>query len=318
MKGLIDKLPGVELPVGEVTKRLDTMWQGFPSELRATRMSMVLHFGWEVSEVEARERFDALIRLARSYPARIIVLCPSRALSDGSMQAKLFSQCYIGDLQGEAYCCEALLLAYQPEDYGFLGNQVSVWLEADLPVYHWFVRVPSKRIEKYFDNLLSGVRRCIYDSSIEGADLDGLPWPEQISVSDLARARLLPARQAIGQYLSGYDSDGLCRGLKSARVRHCGPMSGEGRRLMEWVRDCLADGGGSAPDAEYEIEERNAGDCLLTLDLEYEDDRYFRWQKLSDGLTGLVKVSLGKPAETLTLRVRALEKEEEISEALFF
>src|SRR5690606_27011084 len=131
MAELIDALPGVELPVGEVTNHLASMWEtgpsGSPSEFRASQMNVVLHFGLEVTPEEARERFDSLIRFAQRYPSRIIVLCPSRTRDDGTMASKLFSQCYIGDSHREMCCCEALLLSYKSENFGYLSNQVSVW-----------------------------------------------------------------------------------------------------------------------------------------------------------------------------------------------
>ncbi|MEO0510035.1 MAG: glucose-6-phosphate dehydrogenase assembly protein OpcA [Verrucomicrobiota bacterium] len=323
MKDLIQELPGIELSVGEVNKRLQTMWQGdadgSPSEFRASQMNVVLHFGWEVSPEEARARFNALIQFAQRYPSRIIVLCPSRSISDGSMSAKLFSQCYIGDSHREMCCCEALMLSYQPEDCGYLGNQVSVWLEPDLPTYHWFNRVPAARIPQYFDSLLVGVRRCIYDSSIESTDIDSIEWPEPSRVSDLAAARLLPVRQAIGQYLSGYAIEKLGHGLQSVRIRHCASMSGEGRRLLEWVKDCLGECEDCEPQkADYDLEECSSPECSLTLELHYNDDRYFRWRKINDGNNGIVEAYLGKTEETITTQVKPLGAEQEIAEALFF
>ncbi len=228
MAELINALPGVELPVREVTSRLASMWDSDPStehlESRASQMNVVLHFGLDVTDEEARERFDALIRFAQRYPSRIIVLCPTRADLEGAMESKLFSQCYIGDSHREMCCCEALMLRYKSEDFGYLANQVSIWLEGDLPTYHWFSGVPAKRIEKYFGNLLQGVRRCVYDSSVESGDLSKLNWPDPSRVGDLAKARLLPARQAIGQFISGYSIESLCEGLQAVRVRHCSSM----------------------------------------------------------------------------------------------
>jgi len=326
MKDLIEELPGIGLSVGEVNKRLESMWQGegegSPSEFRASQMNVVLHFGWEVSPEEAHERFDALIKFAQRYPSRIIVLCPSRSITDGSMTAKLFSQCYIGDSHREMCCCEALMLSYQPEDCGFLGNQVSVWLEPDLPTYHWFNRVPSERILQYFDTLLVGVRRCIYDSSIESTDYEAIEWPEPDRVSDLASARLLPVRQAIGQYLSGYSIEQLCHGLKAVRIRYSEEMSGEGQRLLEWIKDCLGEcikcENCEALKAEYDLDKCTSSECSLTLSIDYNDGRYFRWKKLSDGNTGIVEAYLGKSEESITTRVKALVPEQEIAEALFF
>ena len=338
MKELIDELPGISMPVGEVAHRLNTMWEagagGAPSEFRASQMNVVLHLGPEVGADEALERFNELIQFAQRYPSRIIVLCPGKSKTDGSMRAKLFSQCYIGDSHREMCCCEALILEYQPDECGFLGNQVSVWLESDLPTYHWFNRVPGEQIEGYFENMLVGVRRCIYDSSLEAQDLSALDWPEPDRVGDLAQAGLLPVRQSIGQSLSGYPIEEICRGLKSVRIQHTAKMSGEGARLQEWVRGCLSDcgkcadpsspcdaeAGCSALKAHYDLDECGGSDCLLSLKFSYEDEdeRFFVWKMLSDGNLGQIEASLGKTAEKLTTRVKPLGAVQMIAEALLF
>lgn len=336
MKDLIDKLPGIELPVGEVTNRLEHMWEadgvtdstsagaGSPSAFRASQMNVVLHFGWEVTAAEAQERFDALLTFAQRYPSRIIVLCPTRGIEDGAMRAKLFSQCYIGDSHREMCCCEALILGYEPENSGFLANQVSIWLEPDLPSYHWFCGVPGARIQKYFDDLLVGVRRSIYDSSYEAEDLSHLDWPEANLLGDLAMARLLPVRQAIGQFLSGYAIEQLCAQLESVQVRHCPAMSGEGRRLMEWIRSCFSDcercEDCAACEASFLMDPCGAddADCSLVLEFKYSDGRYFKWRKFAEGSLGEIAASLGKQEERITTRVKPLGPEQTLAEALFF
>ncbi|MGZ0656675.1 glucose-6-phosphate dehydrogenase assembly protein OpcA [Coraliomargarita sp. W4R53] len=328
MKDLIDVLPGLDLPVAEVTNSLDRMWEGdasgSPSAFRASQMNVVLHFGIEVTAEEAHDRFEALLTFAQRYPSRIIVLCPSSAITDGSMRAKLFSQCYIGDSHREMCCCEALILGYQPDKCGFLANQVSVWLEPDLPCYHWFCGVPGERIEGYFDNLLVGVRRSIYDSSYEGQDLSKLNWPEPSRVGDLAMARLLPVRQALGQFLSGYDIGDICRGLESVTVRHGESMSGEGLRLMEWVRDCLSDcqqcDECTVLDTQYTIElcDESSSNCSLALEFSYSDGRYLKWRKFCEGSMGEIEALLGKTEEKISTRVKPLGAEQVIAEALFF
>ncbi|MGC6424361.1 MAG: glucose-6-phosphate dehydrogenase assembly protein OpcA [Lentimonas sp.] len=328
MAELIDALPGIELPVGDVTSRLATMWEGGPSsafsEFRASQMNLVLHFGLDVTAKEARERFETVLRFAQRYPSRIIVLCPSLEAGDGSMSAKLFSQCYIGESHREMCCCEALLLGYKSEDSGFLSNQVSVWLEPDLPTYHWFNGVPTRRIERYFDNLLIGVRCCVYDSSIESEDIAALDWPDLDRLRDLAEARLLPVRQAVGQFLSGYRIQDLCDGLLRVTVSHGVGMSGEGQRLLEWVEGCLADCSVCADCASDTIEfavrgcDASGKDCSLMLEWEYADERYFKWRKFGDGSLGEIEASLGKAAETIPTRVKSLAPEQVLSEALFF
>jgi len=240
------------------------------------------------------------------------------------MRAKLFSQCYIGDSHREMCCCEALLLGYEPENSGYLGNQVSVWLEPDLPSYHWFCGVPGERIEAYFDNLLLTVRRSIYDSSYEEKDLSSLDWPEASRVGDLAAARLLPVRQAIGQFLSGYAIEELCRGLKAVKVTHCPSSSGEGRRLMEWIRGCFGDcskcADCEAAKVNYQVDVCGKADtdCSLSLEFTFTDGRYFRWRKFSEGSMGEIEASLGKEEMKISTRMKPLGPEQAIAEALFF
>lgn len=328
MSELIDALPGIELPVSQVTQQLAAMWAGgpagSPNEARASQMNVVLHFGLNVSVEEAQSRFETLLQFSRRYPCRLIILCPRREAGDGSMQAKLFSQCYVGESLREMCCSEALLLSYKPEDCGHLANQVSVWLESDLPTYHWFSGVPSKRIQSYFDNLLVGVRRIVYDSSIETEDLSALEWPDSSRVRDLAKARLLPVRQVVGQYMSGYTIEELCHGLQSVKVTHCGEMSGEGRGILSWVRDCLSTCEGCeqcpALDASYELaacNDPNSEDSLR-LEFKYSDGRYFTWRKFKEGSLGEITANLGKAHGKLSTRVKPLAPEQALSEALFF
>ena len=324
----MNALPGVELPVAEVTSRLASMWEAGPStsqlEFRASQMNVVLHFGLEVSPEQARARFDGLIRFAQRYPSRIIVLCPTASRAAAGMASKLFSQCYIGASHREMCCCEALLLRYQAEDFRHLANQVSIWLEGDLPTYHWFSGVSGAQIAAYFDNLLLNVRRCIYDSSVESEDLSQLNWPDPSRVSDLAQARLLPVRQAIGQYLSGYSIERLCDGLQAVTVTHSASMSGEGARLLQWVRACLQACDQRAACSSRAVAYKalpqagGAAACALALELAYEDERYFKWSKCPNGSLGEIEACLGPSAEVIPTRVKPLAFEQALAEAFFF
>jgi len=224
------------------------------------------------------------------------------------------------------------MLGYQPDDCGYLGNQVSVWLESDLPTYHWFNRVPAEQIRGYFDNLLVGARRCIYDSSIEPEAIETLDWPDPDRVGDLAAARLLPVRQAIGQYLSGYPIEQLCHGLQSVQICHEASMSGEGRHLIGWIKACLrdcdkcedpssrcyAEASCSALKAHYELSECGEDGCSLSLEFIYKQGQHFLWKKLNDRNCALIEASIGKTEEKLTTRVKSLGAEQTLAEALLF
>jgi hypothetical protein len=117
---------------------------------------------------------------------------------------------------------------------------------------------------------------------------------------------------------------GLCENLDSVTVRHCDAMSGEGTRLMEWLRDCLGEcekcEGSTALEAKYIVE--NCGecesDCSLALEFEYSDGRYFKWRKFAEGSMGEIEASLGKSEEKISTRVKPLGAEQMIAEALFF
>lgn len=329
MPELIDVLPGISLPVEEVTRRLDTMWStgdasdGSPSEFRASQMNVVLHLGRGVAASDARARFDGLIRFAQRYPSRIIVLCPRDSGSD-QMTAKLFSQCYIGSSHREMCCCEALLLSYQPEGSGFLSNQVSTWLESDLPTYHWFSGVPGHRISGYFTNLLAGVRRCVYDSSIESDEVNSLDWPQPQRVHDLAKARILPIRQSIGQYLSSYSMDVLCAKLKTVTIRHASKLQGEAVALSEWVTACLSryfdlpENGHDLPSMNLVVTEPNEDSACLSMVWGYTNDNSLQWSMHQAEPRGQIQSYFEGRKEQMPTHVRLLPLEKALAEALFF
>lgn len=317
-------LPGVELPVQEVTRRLDTMWEGDSdtgtvSSFRAVQMNVILHFGFDVTVEDAKARFDTLIRFAQRYPTRIIVLCPTRE-EDCGMSAKLFSQCYIGETHREMCCCEALLLRFKPEDHGYLANQVSVWQESDLPVYHWFSGTRAHRIEKYYASLVATARRCVHDSNVDPEDLNRLSWPDPDAVYDLADARLLPVRQSIGQYLSGYSMEQLSQGLESVKISYCKAMVGEAKHLKAWVQECLSGGSDDRLEPEFSVVEMTCSGLKdgLAMEWTYSDERYLKWRKYIDGSRGEIEANLGKGLDRIPTQIKPLEPEHALAEALFF
>lgn len=324
MAELITHFPGQELPVSEVGERLRQMWdndgEDSPSHFRASQMNIVLHFGFQVKPAEAVEAFNSLLHFVQRYPGRIILLCPNETRRDGSMGAKLFSQCYIGPSQREMCCCEALMLSFEPDDCGFLANQVSVWLESDLPTYHWFMGVPEARITQYFDNLLKGVRRVVYDSSREENDVAQLDWPRPEGVRDLAQARLLPIRQSLGQFFSGFPVELLQGGLKGIQLSYASGKRGEARRLAEWLESCLGLGLSVKTVLLEQEETTTEQDNRLHLNMvwTYEKDHYLNWELYQKGDRARFNYKLGSETKTFMTQLKPLAPEQALAEALFF
>ena len=320
MAELIDTLPGIDLPVGDVSRELSKMWDGNAenalTEFRASQMNLILHFGRKVNFKDAKERFEVAVRFAQRYPSRIIVLCPF--IKEGqAMRAKLYSQCFIGDSHREMCCCEALMLGFTSEDNGYLFNQVSVWLESDLPTYHWFSEVHSNRIEKYFHNLLLKVNRIAYDSNIESEDYRNLNWPQPEKVVDLACARLLPIRQAIGQYLSGFDMHLLKSDLVSVEVQHISNRQGEAKYLMDWLVSCL----GLSDSAKVELAIKRltlTSKHPFSFEFKYADGRFLKWESSSVTRISQIRHTLFGSEKQVAIRIKPLAPEQELSEVFYF
>src|ERR1019366_4993240 len=101
----------------------------------------------------------------------------------------------------------------------------------DLPLYYWVHRFSEAARLADYGYLLSNARRVIIDSAAS-PDASRLPWPRPENVRDLAFSRLLPVRQAIGQFLSRYPAESLGRGLRSIALRHGRDAGPEARGLL--------------------------------------------------------------------------------------
>ena len=331
MLTLFDAMPGVVMPVVDVLKTLSRMWQNdaapgaeAPSAFRASQMNLVLQFGLSTPADEAVALFNQAIQFAQVYPCRIVVLCP---LKDGHrdlfVQGKLFSQCYIGVSAREMCCCEALVLGYPVNGVGFLENQVSVWLENDLPVYHWMHRVPARRIEELYLPYLKLCTRVVYDSSIEGPEYTKIHWPKPESVMDLAYARLLPARQSIGQFLSSYPPLLLVQQLLRVECRHALENDGEAENLLHWQEDCLSRCAKITKEYEDVAFMTRALDPASPNALEVEwvydgGKKHFLWSHEKNSNCVRISADFGKGAVELPQQVKPMPSERILAEALFF
>mgnify|MGYP006268369895 CR=1 FL=1 len=326
MSTIIESLPGILLPIAEVNRQLGRMWQpgkegsGAPSEFRASQMNLVLHFGMETTAGDARDRFDEAILFSQRYPSRIIVLCPEKKTAEERfLEGKLFAQCYLGDTPRTMCCCEALMLGYPPNERGDLENQVTIWLENDLPTCHWFHRVPSERVRDHYLPFTHGMRRILYDGSVEDEGYPEIPWEDPGRVRDLSAARILPARQSIGQYLSGFDPAILAEGVRGLRLRHPPALRGEARSLAGWMEECLR-AAGAGPELESSLEaEDGAGQVLSGEWIVGDGGNRFSFRLDFEASRGCLEAKFGRnEPEEWPFEVHLLGPRDTLSEAVFF
>ncbi|WP_269541792.1 glucose-6-phosphate dehydrogenase assembly protein OpcA [Cerasicoccus fimbriatus] len=326
---IFDVLPGQQMPVSEVSPMLSSMWSsqfdpklGAASEFRASQMNIILHLGLKTSPEEAKERFDAAIEFGQKYPCRIVVLCPmGRERSDRLLQGKIFSMCYIGESLRDQCCVEAVILGYPTREAGFLSSQVSIWLENDLPTYHWFNRIPAERITQMHMDFVKRCRRVIYDSTVEmedANDLTSIEWPRPEGVIDLAWARLLPVRQSLGQHLSSIEPARLIDGLQKVEARAVATHKGEAANLVKWCRECLTS---CTKDSQLDVE-FVTGNCpdehALELEWTYSNGHHLLWTLNAEGHGAQITADFGLGRTSAPMHVELLSGEKALAEAMFF
>ncbi|MGE9291502.1 MAG: glucose-6-phosphate dehydrogenase assembly protein OpcA [Puniceicoccales bacterium] len=321
---ILEALPGIVMPISEVNRQLGRMWQpgkegsGAPSEFRASQMNLILHFGKNTSPEDAQARFDEAIHFSQRYPCRIIVLCPEeKEDSDEVFEGKLFAQCYIGHTPRTMCCCEALMVGYPPDDKGYLKNQVSIWLESDLPTCHWFHRVPVEVIREHYRTFSHGMKRVLFDSSVEENSFQDIPWENPERVKDLARARLLPIRQSIGQYLSGFAPEVLIDGVNGLHVSHSPDLSGEARNLSAWMKECLVSAGAPSTLSEEFSATPDGQSCISGKWTDASGNDTFSFTLDLEQRCGKLRAQFGT-GEDWPFEAHLLGTREALSEAVFF
>ena len=205
------------------------------------------------------------------------------------------------------------MLGYTPEDAEFLEHQISVWLESDLPTYHWFHRVPEERILRSYLPFLKMVRRVTYDSSIEGHNFSGIDWPCPRGARDLADARLLHVRQSVGQFLSSYPVDLLLQNLESFTINHTPSLSGEAIELANWVLSTLIDAGVNGLDSNVKDTD---GD--FRMDWTYSDGKFLSINLDNNLASGWIQADFGSGQVDYPLHLKKISPQLTLAEALFF
>lgn len=330
MPAIFDALPGIEVPVGEINKRLAQMWtetaaDGRPAlaadDAKATQVNFVLHLGLKATAEDAGQQFHAVVNFSRRYPGRIVVLCPRHTdVPEPEIRAKIFGECFLGKSKSDKRCVEFVMLSYSRSARPYLENQVSICLSTDLPLYYWAHRFSESGRLADYRYLLSRAKRVLIDSAIAPADALTYPWPNPAAIRDLVYCRLLPVRQTIGQFLAGYEPATLGRDLRRVLVAHDGALAAEGRVLLGWLRRRLADCGAKLDTVPTLVTPMGAGERgSLAVRFEYADaGRYFRWNgDLASG-HALFEAELGMGRTKLPAAMSLLSPENALSEAMFF
>ena len=318
------------MPVSEVRKQLAAMWREEESprekslNAHALQMNLVIHFGLVTSEEEAESIFEVAIEFSQRYPCRIIVLCPEKPTDEEiGLDAKLFSQCYLGKGLNDRCCCEALVLGYGTNEAIFLEHQLSVWLASDLPVYHWLHRVPAEGIVRhYLDDLLKA-RRIVFDSAIDGNHYNSINWPRPEMLTDLADARTARLRQSLGQFLATFSPFALVENLCEVSVSTTSSRQAEAQRLLEWqqakLRACSQRTGVELTDVVFRLAELPGTnkDCLAS-NWSYENGNNFSWKILSNDNHAQIHSRFGNQTCAHVVRGDPFPPTKALSEALFF
>lgn len=330
MPAIFETLPGIEVPVGSISKRLAEMWaanaaDGKPApaaeDAKATQVNFVLHLGLNTTTDDAVAQFKNVVDFSRRYPSRIVVLCPREgAAGETEMRSKIYGECFLGKSKADKRCVEFVMLSYPRAARKFLENEVSICLSTDLPLYYWAHRFSeSSRLADY-GYLLSRAKRVMIDSSIAPADAFTFPWPNPNALRDLVYCRLLPVRQTIGQFLAAYEPATIAEGLKVVTVGHVSNLAAEARVTLAWLRRRLAACGAAVDALNFSttpLPRETGGSLAVRFD--YADKgKSFRWSGDLVSSQAAFEATLGAGRTQLAAAVSLLSPENALSEAMFF
>ena len=323
------QLPGEKMSLENLAEVLQKMWDspqdaGHPRQFRASQLNLVAYLAVGTSPEAARHCFDSAIEFARHYPCRVIFLLPSGEKT-GCLNAKLFSECYLD--ASRAHCCiEALLLEF-PESYmPFLDDQLSLWIENDLPLYAWLHHVRAEEVATLPWRFLKDSRQLVWDSSLpkpptpdslEKVPFDKLPR----HCVDLAFTRLLPLRQSLGQVLSNLDPLLLAEKIDQVKLRSVSCRASEAAWLLHWFVHCLkacAAQGGLRWSGRFKLPEEPPAWGQLELLVLGRGEVLLRYGVDFEKGTGELKGRLGNRQLSSKVLIPPLTTFHQLAEAFFF
>jgi len=327
MADLFEALPGLEVPVGSIAKSLASLWEeaassGKPApsveDSRATQINLVVHLGLNTTIDDAKTQFDTAARFAMRYPSRVVVLCPLQEDDKSTtMRAKVYGECAIGKSKQDKRCCEFVILSYPRSFRQYLESEVSICISSDLPLYYWPHRFSANANLADYRYLLTKAKRILLDSAISPREALSYPWPKPEAVRDLASARLLHVKQAIGQFLSRYSPQVLTNDLTSVCVEHGEKLTAEGYALLAWSKDRILACGSKLVD--FSIKQRaNAPHFYLSLRFTYSNSQSFVWTADLNVGHSHFEADFKTAKTSLDAAAKLLKPEESLSEAMFF
>lgn len=321
MPQIFAALPGMEVPVGGISRGFAKLWADTAAEeQKAMQLNLVLHLGLATTPDDALEQFRVSVRLAQRYPCRVVVLCPLQE-DNGKVElrAKIYGECFMGKSKDDTRCIEVVALSYPPAAKNYLQDQVSVCLSTDLPLYYWAHRfTSSKRLSNYV-YLLTRSQRVMFDSAIVSPDALTFAWPKISAVRDLAYSRTLPLRQNIGQFLSRYAPALIIGGLRQVTLRHRAVLAAEASCLLGWVKKGLVRSGANVEQGiAFAVTPVDCPGCF-SLEFGYGDSgKFFRWSADLTRDHAEFTGDLGTGKSVQTVGARLLIPEMALSEAMFF
>ncbi len=320
MPEVFDALPGHAVPVGGISDGFNKLWADTPAkESRAVQLNLVLHFGRNTRPQDALEQFAHTRLFAQRYPCRVVVLCPDYdEAAPAAIHAKIYGECFLGKSPGDMRCVEFVLLHYTVAARGYLENQVSVCLSADMPLYYWAHRFADVHRLADYGYLLTRSKRILFDSAVVPANTFTYPWPNQSAVRDLAYTRTLPLRQNLGQFLSRYTPALINTGLRQVTIRHRRQFGAEAACLLGWVKKGLVRSGADTGAITFEVTPIECPGCF-SMKFTYADPKKsFDWEADLARDHADFAGDLGTGRTTLRAGAHFLAPELALSEAMFF
>jgi hypothetical protein len=164
--------------------------------------------------------------------------------------------------------------------------------------------------------LISKAQRFLVDCAAAPADVLTFPWPRTDHLRDLASARLLPVRQALGQILARHAPALLAQGIAEIKVTHGTGLAAEGAALLRWTAQHLSACG--IPSGTPQTLHRHPSADMIQLELLYQNTSRFIWcGHLASG-TACLAADYDGTSHRLTTPIHLLTPVAALAEALFF